>query len=188
MPPNDFLQQPPTPQRAFDFEHEVEQQLREAGRQTVEQTYNAAEAEPAESLPARVRIGGQEYRRNRKTPRPVATLFGKIRLRRCIYQSSEASQEGIAPLEHQLGIVAGVTTPAAACQSGPGHCFPSVNHDAILEAIVAPILVAIAGGSIPGGAKCCQSKRRPTRRQSVTSRKTPPFFSGIPPSPWRGNT
>lgn len=114
MPQNDFLQQPPTPQQTFDFEHEVEGKLREAGRQAVEQTYNAAEAEESQSLPPRVRIDGQEYRRNRKTPRPVATLFGKITLRRCIYQSSEPGQEGIAPLEHRLGIVAGVATPALA--------------------------------------------------------------------------
>jgi hypothetical protein len=61
-----------------------------------------------------VRIGGQEYRRNRKRPRPVATLLRKIRLRRCIYQSSEAGQEGISPLEYWLGIVPSVATPALA--------------------------------------------------------------------------
>jgi hypothetical protein len=58
MRQNDFLQQPPTPQRTFDFEHELEEKLREAGRQVAEQTYNAAKGEPAESLPARVRIAG----------------------------------------------------------------------------------------------------------------------------------
>jgi hypothetical protein len=111
---SDFLQEPPTPQRTFEFEHAVAARLREGGRQVVEQTYNAAEDGRSESLPARVKIAGQEYRRNRQTPRDVATLFGKIRLRRCIYQSSEPGQPGIAPLEHRLGIVAGAATPALA--------------------------------------------------------------------------
>lgn len=116
---NDFLQEPPTPQRTFEFEHEIEAKLREAGRKVVEATYNAAEGdssrgETTTALPARVKIAGQEYRRNRKTPRDVATLFGKIKLRRFIYQSVEPGQPGIAPLEHRLGIVAGAATPALA--------------------------------------------------------------------------
>lgn len=113
-----FLQEPPTPQRTFEFEHEIEAKLREAGRKVVEATYNAAEGdssrgETTTALPARVKIAGQEYRRNRKTPRDVATLFGKIKLRRFIYQSVEPGQPGIAPLEHRLGIVAGAATPGA---------------------------------------------------------------------------
>lgn len=111
---NDFLQEPPTPQRTFEFEHEIERKLREAGRKVVEATYNAAEEEDAEALPKSVKIDGQKYRRNRKTPRDVATLFGKIKLRRCIYQSVEPGQPGIAPLEQRLGMVAGAATPALA--------------------------------------------------------------------------
>ena len=108
------MEEPSTPQRTFDFEHEIEAKLREAGRKVVEATYNAAEEEDVQALPTRVRLAGHEYRRNRKTPRAVATLFGKIRLRRCIYQSSEPGQPGIAPLEHRLGVVAGAATPALA--------------------------------------------------------------------------
>ena len=79
----------------------------------MEATYNAAEEEAAEALPTRVKIAGQEYRRNRKTPCEVATSNGKIRLRRDD-QSCEPGQPGIAPLEHRLGIVAGAATPALA--------------------------------------------------------------------------
>lgn len=59
-------------------------------------------------------MGSCEFRRNRKTNRTVATLFGAITLNRCIYQATERGERSLAPLDHALGIVAGAATPALA--------------------------------------------------------------------------
>lgn len=104
----------PTPRTTFEFEHAVEDTVREAGRQTVEFAYNAAEPAGARQLPPRVQVGSREFRRNRKTNRTVATLFGPIVLNRCIYQAAERGERSLAPLDHALGIVAGAATPALA--------------------------------------------------------------------------
>jgi hypothetical protein len=104
----------PTPQATFQFEQELAGVLREAGRVTAEVTYNAAEPEPAEQLPPRVRLGRREFRRNRKTKNEIATVFGPIVLERCFYQSTEPGEPGLAPLERRLGVVARLATPALA--------------------------------------------------------------------------
>jgi hypothetical protein len=104
----------PTPQATFQFEQDVAAELREAGRVTVEWTYNAAEPEPAEQLPPRLRLGRREFRRNRKTKNEIATLFGPIVLERTFYQSAEPGEPGLAPLERRLGVVARLATPALA--------------------------------------------------------------------------
>jgi hypothetical protein len=108
------LQGEPTPQRTYQFEHDLEKTLREAGRVTVEHVYNAAEPEDQDALPARVRLGRRLCRRNRKTPNEIATRFGPIVLRRYYYQAVEPGQRGLAPLERRLGIVARLATPALA--------------------------------------------------------------------------
>jgi hypothetical protein len=69
------LQQPPTPQRTFDFEHEVEQK----GRQTIEQTYNAAQAEESQSLPPRVRIEGEIAGRRPRGADPATSTAQQTR-------------------------------------------------------------------------------------------------------------
>ena len=112
--PVDFLQDGPTPQATFQFEHDIEGELREAGRQTLEFTFNAAEPEDEHELPPRLRRGRREFRRNRKTPNEIATLFGPVVLRRSIYQAVEPGERGLAPLERRLGVVAGLATPALA--------------------------------------------------------------------------
>ena len=93
----------------------MEQTLREVGRQVVEHTYNAAESEDEQSpTAARVRVGRREFRRNRKTPNTIATLFGQIVLWRYYYQAVHPGQRGLAPLERCLGVVARLATPALA--------------------------------------------------------------------------
>ncbi len=84
------------------------------GRVTLEHAYNAAEPPDERSLPARVRRGRREFRRNRKTVNEIATVFGPIVLRRCIYQAVEPGEPGLAPLECRLGVMARVATPALA--------------------------------------------------------------------------
>jgi hypothetical protein len=108
------LRQPPSPQRTFKFERRLQRLLDDLGRAIVEWTYNASEPVDIATLPARLRRGTDEYRRNRKTPRQVATLFGPITLRRCVYQAVAAGMPGVFPLEHALGIVAHAAAPALA--------------------------------------------------------------------------
>jgi hypothetical protein len=108
------LQDAPTPQATFQFEQALQGVLREIGRATLEVTYNAAEPADEHQLPPRIRLGRREFRRNRKTPNEIATLFGPIVLHRCFYQAVEPGERGLAPLERQLGVVARLATPALA--------------------------------------------------------------------------
>lgn len=64
-------------------------------------------------MPTRIRLGLDDYRINRQTPNDVFCLFGQIRLKRFFYQAVEGGP-GLAPLEHALGIVSGLATPALA--------------------------------------------------------------------------
>ena len=58
---------------------------------------------------------GEHYRRRKKSPlRNLNCLFGPIALRRFCYQPLETCGRCLFPLEIQLGIVAGVATPALA--------------------------------------------------------------------------
>jgi hypothetical protein len=109
------LQNSPTPRGTCEFERELEKTLREVGRQVVEHTYNAAEPEEDQGASTpRVRLGRREFRRNRKTPNGIATLFGPIVLRRCYYQAVKPGERGLAPLERRLGVAARLATPALA--------------------------------------------------------------------------
>jgi hypothetical protein len=112
--PTAFLRNGPTPQASYQFECELETTLREAGQQVVEHTYNALEPEQDEQAPKRVRLGRRLFRRNRKTPREIATLFGAVVLKHCFYQAVEPGERGLAPLERRLGVVARLATPALA--------------------------------------------------------------------------
>ena len=102
----------------MEFECRLQSSLREAGRLIVEWTYNRCEPDDVRSLPARLELGGESYRRNRKTPHKVACLFGSIRLRRCVYQAVTRGEAAIFPLEFALGIVAHAATPALADVAG----------------------------------------------------------------------
>jgi hypothetical protein len=64
--------------------------------------------------PPRVRFGDETYRRRDKTPNTIATLFGPIVLRRCVYECLEPGEPCVWPLELRLGVVAGLATPALA--------------------------------------------------------------------------
>lgn len=112
------MRQPPSPHGAFDFERRLKALLDEAGRAIVEWTYNRCEPSDVSLLPSRLRLGTDEYRRNRKTPRQVACLFGPITLWRCVYQALVPGEAGLFPLEHALGLVAHAATPALADVAG----------------------------------------------------------------------
>lgn len=93
------------------------QVLRDVGRDVVNHVLNHAEPS-AEDCPARVALGDETYRRRKKTPNVIATLFGSIELNRCVYECLEAGEACLWPLELRLGIVAGLATPALAERVG----------------------------------------------------------------------
>lgn len=113
-----FRQQPPTPERTCAFENGTAALLREIGRVLVEHEYNRIEPACRADCPLRLRCAGAEYRRRPKSPNQVGTLFGEIELRRYLYEAVEAGEPALFPLEQQLGIEAGLATPALAEQIG----------------------------------------------------------------------
>jgi hypothetical protein len=84
----------------------------------IEFAYNRVEPPDVKRMPTRLRIGLDEYRRNRRTPHDIFCLFGSIRLWRAVYQAVEPGAPGLFPLEHALGIVGRLATPALADQVG----------------------------------------------------------------------
>jgi hypothetical protein len=91
--------------------------VRDIGRDVVGQAFGHAEP-PAEDCPARVTFGDETYRRRTKTPNAIGTLFGPIRVSRCVYECLEVGVACLWPLELRLGIVAGLATPALAERVG----------------------------------------------------------------------
>jgi hypothetical protein len=115
----EFLGKAIDPERTFDWEHRVDEALREAGRQIVQAVYNHAEP-GAETLPKHVRFEASLYTRlNRKTPQNVWTLFGQIRLRRIGYRPSDKSGDAtLFPLAMALGLMHGATPALAERAAG----------------------------------------------------------------------
>lgn len=114
-----FLSQPVTPERAFHFEHQLQDQLREIGRQLVQVVYNHVEP-AAESLPKHVHFEASLYTRlNQKTPQNVWTLFGQIRVYRVGYRPSDKSGDAtIFPLALALGLMQGASPALAERAAG----------------------------------------------------------------------
>src|SRR5438034_826907 len=99
----------------LSWEQTLVRKLREIGRLFVEHVVNRIEPDDKRELPQQVRFDGEFYRRKNKSPlRNLSCLFGRIRLKRCLYQPLERSGRCLFPLERQLGIVGGVATPALA--------------------------------------------------------------------------
>ena len=115
---DDFLRGPVTPIAAWRLERRLAGTLWELGRRLVELAYNRVEPAEAGLLPARLRMGQDEFRRNRRTPREMFCLFGRITVWRTVYQAVERGMPGLFPLENALGIVARLATPALADQVG----------------------------------------------------------------------
>jgi hypothetical protein len=88
--------------------------LWEIGRLVMQRSLTNLEPHDPEVLPGRLRLGQDEYRRNRRTPRKVYCLFGPLVMKRWIYQAVQAGESGLCPLEHSLGVVARLATPALA--------------------------------------------------------------------------
>jgi hypothetical protein len=113
-----FRARPPTPERTCALERHMATTLREAGRVLLECVYNALEPERLEDCPQRLRCAGETYRRRPKSRNRIGTLFGAIDLRRYLYEPLERGERALFPLELQLGIEAGLATPALAERIG----------------------------------------------------------------------
>ena len=92
--------------------------LWEVGREVVELAFNQCEPSDPGQMPARLRIGWDEYRRGKQTGRNMFCLFGQIRLRRWLYQPLEAGERSVFPVELSLGIIEHLATAALADQVG----------------------------------------------------------------------
>ena len=116
-----FLSQPVSPLTTFEFEKGLEPILREIGRRILEAAFNRLEPEDPQNLPKRFAHQQQEYSRKEEKSNNrggIGTCFGTVPLRRfsCepLQEARDDAQKSFAPLEWQLGIVAGSATPALA--------------------------------------------------------------------------
>jgi hypothetical protein len=113
-----FIQTEPTPPHTMAFELELHTLLQEVGRRVMAWTLNSLETDVDAQAPSRVEFEGRPYRRRRQHPRSVATLFGSVTLQRRLYEPLGHPGRSIHPLELQLGLEAGLATPALAERVG----------------------------------------------------------------------
>lgn len=113
----DFRTGAVTPATTNQFEIDLQNLLREAGRCALEHSLNNLEPDEAEA-PAEMRTGGNRYRRRHKSPTDVDSTFGRFRLWRWLYEPRDAGERCLFPLQDLLGLVAGRATPALASHVG----------------------------------------------------------------------
>jgi hypothetical protein len=107
-----------TPQKMAAFEWAMRRLLREVGRRIMGWVLNHVEPEPPTEAPSRVQFEGRVYRRRAKSRRAVATLFGTVDVWRHLYEPLERHGHAIHPLDLQIGVEAGLATPALAERIG----------------------------------------------------------------------
>ena len=120
-----FLSAPITPAATLAFETALRRLLDECGRLVLQSVFNHIEPESPHDAPKHTQRDRQDYsRKNHKSPNRggIATLFGTIELRRCLYEPLQEArndqQRCFAPLEVCLGIVAANASPALAERVG----------------------------------------------------------------------
>jgi len=113
-----FRQQAPTPEGTWDFECGLARDIQEIGRLVLEHEFNRIEPAALQDCPQRLRLAGEEYKRRPKSRNMLGTRFGPIVVYRYLYEPLERGEKSIFPLEMQLGIEAGLATPALAERIG----------------------------------------------------------------------
>lgn len=105
-----------SPEAFHSFERDLQELLQKQGRLIVQWTLNGIEAETRSDMPPVVFWEGFAYRPKRLSPiRNLHCLFGPICVRRWLYEALDGVRApAFFPLEHALGIVAGVASPALA--------------------------------------------------------------------------
>lgn len=108
-----------SPSAFFLFEQELQDVMRNSGREVLEVVMNSLEPAEHPQWPTHVQQAGGEYRRRaQQTPHhEIATLFGPITLMRLGYRSCADGDPSLFPLEEALGLVKGCT-PALAERVG----------------------------------------------------------------------
>jgi hypothetical protein len=81
-----FINAEPMPETTMAFERELSDLLREVGRRIMTWTLNRLEPEADNEAPPRVSFEGRLYRRRRKHPHVVGSLFGPVTLWRRLYE------------------------------------------------------------------------------------------------------
>lgn len=111
-----FRSEGASPESTCRFEMELAGLVTELARRIVEWTLNDVEPVDRTLMPRELFWRGDHYRLKRLSPtRNLNCLFGKIRIRRWLYEPTEGlGLSSLFPLELQLGVVAGVATPALA--------------------------------------------------------------------------
>jgi hypothetical protein len=111
-----FRESPHSPKAFFQFETQLFRLLMEMGRIILQWMINALEPLAIDEMPRELFWDGDAYRCKKRSPmRNLNCLFGKIRVFRWLYEPSEGlKRSSLFPCELQLGIVAGVATPALA--------------------------------------------------------------------------
>lgn len=112
----EFQEKPISPAGTREFEHRLQEHLRDLGRQTTQWTYNHLEPSDVQDLSKHVDFEGTLYTRlNQKTPQQAWTLFGQIRLWRIGYRPTDkdSGEVTLFPVARGLGLVLGAS-PALA--------------------------------------------------------------------------
>jgi hypothetical protein len=109
-----FRQHPVTPAGFFDLENELQIVLRAAGQRLLEQAVSHLEPDTVDEARPRITFEGDSYRRRPKQPKTISSSFGPVEYSRFRYESCEAGQGSLFPLDLQLGLEAHWATPALA--------------------------------------------------------------------------
>lgn len=111
-----FRQQARSPAATHRFENDLADLLREAGRRIAQWTFNSLQPADRNQMLRELFYQRDHYRLKRLSPtRNLNCLFGKIRVWRWLYESTEGlGLPALFPLQLELGIIAEVATPALA--------------------------------------------------------------------------
>jgi hypothetical protein len=113
-----FRQQPVTPAGFFALESELQVVLRATGQRLLEQALRKLEPDTVDEARPRITFEGETYRRRPKQPKTIYSSFGPVEYSRFRYESCEAGQCSLFPLDLQLGLEAHLATPALAERVG----------------------------------------------------------------------
>lgn len=114
----DFRSAPITPAATQKLETDLQRLIRELGRSALENTLNSLEPDDPQQVPEEQNVGGTRYRRRNKSPHTVDSTFGRLQLRRWLYEPRSPGEPCLFPLQDLLGLVAGRATPALADRVG----------------------------------------------------------------------
>jgi hypothetical protein len=128
-----FIKAEPMPATTMAFARALSRLLREVGRRIMAWALNRLEPAADDEAPSRVVFEGRLYRRRRKHPHEVDTLFGPVTLWRRLYEPRGRRGRSIHPLELRLGIEAGLATPALA--ERVGHCATDHTQNEVREIV-----------------------------------------------------